>query len=137
MKKVFNHILAVLMAFVVLFTTMSFTVNLHYCGQTLVDYSFVNEAQSCGMQQDKAAEGCAKISKKSCCQDKVIQAEGQDDIKPVFHTMDFEQQLFVTTFFYSYLAGFQPEDAEISSFKAYSPPPLIRDVQTWDQVFRI
>ncbi|WP_414727683.1 HYC_CC_PP family protein, partial [Winogradskyella sp. UBA3174] len=32
MKQVFHKIMSFAMAFVVLFSTMSFTINMHYCG---------------------------------------------------------------------------------------------------------
>ena len=37
MKQLLNKILSLSMAFVVLFSTMSLTVDMHYCGDTLVD----------------------------------------------------------------------------------------------------
>ena len=38
MKKFLHKSMAILMAVVVLFTTMSFTVDMHYCGDSLVDF---------------------------------------------------------------------------------------------------
>jgi len=35
------------MAFVVLFSTMSFTVNMHYCGDTLVETAIFKKAKGC------------------------------------------------------------------------------------------
>ncbi|WP_455429473.1 HYC_CC_PP family protein, partial [Maribacter hydrothermalis] len=37
MKKFYHKILSVIMAFVVLLSTMSFTIDFHYCGDLLVD----------------------------------------------------------------------------------------------------
>ena len=126
------------MAFVVLTTTMSFTVHMHYCGEKLVAYSLTSHAQSCGMQTKTDSKSCdTQITQKSCCSDKTLTAKGTDDLKPVFHTLDLDQQLVIATFFYSYAALFAPETGENASFLAYSPPPLIRDVQTLDQVFLI
>ncbi|MFI8379964.1 HYC_CC_PP family protein [Leeuwenhoekiella sp. NPDC079379] len=141
MKQVFNQIMAVLMAFVVLCTTMSFTVNMHYCGDTLVDYSLTNHAKSCGMevkQDNKMAGSCDTIiSTQSCCSDKTISAEAQDDLKPVFHPLDLEHQFIAVTFLYSYVSLFNLETLDTTSYTAYSPPTLIRDTQTLDQVFII
>ncbi len=38
------------MAFVVLLSTMSFTMHMHYCGDTLVDTSYFVKAETCGME---------------------------------------------------------------------------------------
>ncbi len=141
MKQVFNQIMAVLMAFVVLCTTMSFTVNMHYCGDTLVDYSLTNHTKSCGMevkQDKKIPSACdTMVNAKSCCSDKTLSAKAQDDLKPVFHSLDLKQQFLAVTFLYSYVSIFSLETLDTTSFTAYSPPTLIRDIQTLDQVFII
>ena len=70
MKQVSHKILATVMAFVVLFSTMSFTVDMHFCGDTLVATSMFQKATGCGMEMEKpAAEGCAFV-KSNCCKDK-------------------------------------------------------------------
>jgi len=126
------------MAFVVLTTTMSFTVNMHYCGDTLVDYSLVQKATSCGMDSLQKSGTCeTQLSKKSCCQNKQLTASGHDDLKPTFYNLDFEQQVFVASFVISYRALFLPKTVENTSFEDYAPPLIIRDIQALDQVFLI
>ena len=49
MNQVFHKIMSLVMAFVVLFSTMSFTVNMHYCGDTLVETAIFQKAKGCGM----------------------------------------------------------------------------------------
>ena len=140
MKHVSKQIMAVLMAFVVLCTTMSFTVNMHYCGDTLVDYALVQKAKSCGMELSIPNEnaGCdLQIVKKSCCQDKSVTAKGHDDLKPSFTSIDLEQQVFITSFFYSYAALFTPQTVTPKAYTNYTPPLLVRDVQTLDEVYLI
>ena len=62
----------------------------------------------------------------------------RDDLKVVsFDQLSFDEQLFVTTFAYSYINLFEGFDENIVPFKDYSPPPLIRDVQILDQIFLI
>ncbi|PHR98283.1 MAG: hypothetical protein COA80_05705 [Leeuwenhoekiella sp.] len=139
MKQIASKIGAVLMAFVVLFTTMSFTVNMHYCGDLLVDFSLTNHTKSCGMEQspDNVGDCETQLTKKSCCSDKELSAKAQEDLKPAFNDLDINQQLFITSFLCAYALLFEPQEADFNAFEAYSPPPLIRDVQTLDQVFRI
>ncbi|WP_073098975.1 HYC_CC_PP family protein [Leeuwenhoekiella marinoflava] len=138
MKKYSQQLIAVLMAFVVLFTTMSFTINVHYCGDTLVAYSLVKEAKSCGMEVLQKSSSCeTQLVQKSCCQNKQVTASGHDDLKPTFHNLEFEKQVFITSFFFSYSALFEPKTVENTSFEDYDPPLIIKDIQTLDQVFLI
>ena len=137
MKQRLFQIFTVLMAVVLMFSTMSFNVNMHYCGDSLVDYSLTKTAKSCGMDKQDQPDCETTINLKSCCSDKSFTAIGHDDLKSSVYSVDFEQQLFITSFLFSYALLFEPQEADFNSFEAYSPPPLIRDVQTLDQVFRI
>ena len=81
MKQFFHKIMSLAMAFVVLFSTMSFTVNMHYCGDTLVESAIFQKAKGCGMEMEKpSTEGCS-ITKKNCCNDEQLAIEGQDNCK--------------------------------------------------------
>ena len=44
------------MALLVLFSTFSFSVAQHYCGDVLVDYSFMGHAESCDMEVQESAK---------------------------------------------------------------------------------
>jgi hypothetical protein len=127
------------MAFVVLFATMSFTVDMHYCGDSLVDFSLFTKAEGCGMEKAQPVKSCGNpsISEKSCCTDQQIVKEGKDDLKTSLNKVTLEQQTFVATFFYTYINLFNGPDESFVPFKDYSPPPLIRDVQILDQTFLI
>ncbi len=127
------------MAFVVMFTTMSFTVDMHYCGDSLVDFSFFTKAETCGMEKAQPAKGCENptMSKKSCCSDQKIVKEGSDDLKTAFNKLTFEQQTFVATFFYTYINLFEGLDESIVPFKDYSPPFIERDVQILYETYLI
>jgi len=132
------------MAFVVLFSTMSFTVDMHYCGDTLVDFSLISKAKSCGMDSDsyqkqQPVKGCenSKMTSTSCCSDQQIVKEGKDDLKLSFDTLSFEQQTFVVAFTYAYSNLFEGTESEEVPFVAYPPPFVKRDVQVLHQTFLI
>ena len=55
------------MAFVVVFSTMSFSIDMHYCGDTLVDSTMFGSAANCGMEMEKTSTKECSISKKNCC----------------------------------------------------------------------
>ncbi|TDN95348.1 hypothetical protein DET49_102235 [Salegentibacter sp. 24] len=130
MKKAFQHSVSVIMAFLVLFSTFSFTVDKHFCGSLLVDKAIFSEAETCGMEMEASAET-------SCCTNEKVAVKGQDELKHQFDSLDLNQQLFLTGFFHSYLFVFEDFSEEIVPFRNYSPPFLVKDIQLVDQVFLI
>jgi hypothetical protein len=86
MKQFIHKSIAICMAFVVLMTTMSFTVDMHYCGNTMVDYSFFHNASTCKMEKAILTASCGspEVKKKSCCSDEQLIIQGQDDLKNKF-----------------------------------------------------
>lgn len=138
MKSFLHKILSVCMATLVLFTTMSFTVDIHFCGDSLVDFSLVQNTHTCGMEAEQKADDCHNlITEDSCCSDKQLVIEGQDDLKISFNTLNFEQQVFVATFFYTYIDLFEGLDTNVIPFRDYRPPILIRDFQKLHETYLI
>lgn len=138
MKSVFHKIATVFLATLVMFTTMSFSVDMHYCGNSLVDYSLFQNAHSCGMDSEQPTDDCdIIIPEDSCCTDKQIIIEGQDELKISFDTLNFEQQVFVATFLYTYANLFEGLDANVIPFRDYKPPLLIRDFQKLHETYLI
>ena len=120
--------MSLLMAFVVLFSTMSFTVNLHYCGDTLVETALFQKAKGCGMEMEKTStEGCS-ISKKNCCDDKQLVIEGQNELKLQVDKITFEQQVFITSFVYTFINLFKGLGDNVSFYKEYKPPLVVRQL---------
>lgn len=138
MKSFLHKILSGVMATLVLFTTMSFTVDMHYCGNTLVDFSLFDEVKTCGMEKQEPTKDLGNgLTEKSCCSELQIVKEGQDDLKFSFDTLNFEQQVFVASFLSSYINLFEGLDENSSPFRAYDPPYLIRDIQKLHETYLI
>ncbi len=72
-----------------------------------------------------------------CCTNKKVSVEGQDELKISFDSFDFHQQLFITTFTFTYFDLLESLPRQIIPFKDYSPPLLVTDIQLEDQVFLI
>lgn len=139
MKKVFHKITSIAMALIVVLSTMSFTVNSHFCGDMLVDTSYFVKAESCGMdmQQEKKSDECSVI-KKNCCQDVASVVEGQDTLKITsFDQLSFDQQVFIASFYYSYVNLFEGIHDKVIPFKNYSPPLVVKDIHVLDEVYLI
>lgn len=138
MNSFFHKSLAVALATLVLFTTMSFTVDMHYCGDMMVDVSVVDNATTCGMDHNQSKNACVnEVQDDSCCSDKQLIVKGQDEIKASFDTLTFEQQAFVATYFYSYINLFDGLDEQVVPFRDYKPPLLFRDIQKLHETYLI
>lgn len=127
-----HKIVSFSMALLVLFSTVSFTVEKHYCGDVLVDVSVFTEVDKCASEAEEI------IAKMDCCKDTIDVIQGQDELSvKTFKDLDFEQQVFLASFTYSYINLFEGLPKEDVPFKDYSPPNLVADIQVLNQVFII
>ena len=125
------------MAFVVLFSTMSFTVNMHYCGGTLVETAVFNKAEGCGMEMEKTSTDGCEITKKNCCDDNQLIVDGQDELQLQADNISFEQQAFIASFVYTYINLFEGLNKNVSSFEEYKPPLVIKQIFKLDETYLI
>lgn len=126
------------MALIVLFSTFSFTVDEHYCGNVLVDFSLFGKAKSCGMELQQAMNSQEQhLDKKGCCEDQTLSIAGQHDLKISLEKLIFEQHKFVAAYVYIYLNHFEGLPENIVPFNHYPPPILIKDISILDQTFLI
>ncbi|MEE9406855.1 MAG: hypothetical protein V3V28_02145 [Polaribacter sp.] len=134
MQHVFTKITSTLLAFLVLFSTFSFTVEKHYCGEFLVDVSYVGEAEGCDMKMDKTSV----TKKKNCCKDEIHKIEGQDELQQIsIDKIDFKKQQFLAAFFVSYSNLFIEITSNQNLYKDFSPPDIPLDYQVLHQTFLI
>jgi hypothetical protein len=138
MKKFLLKISSVLIACIVLFSTASFTISEHYCGGNLVDSSVFSKAKSCSLDMEisSSTEGCI-IQKDNCCEDLVIQVEGQNELISLATDLNFNQQVFIASFVYSYINLFEELANKNVNFKDYTPPLVNNDLQVLFQTFLI
>ncbi|MDF1518432.1 MAG: hypothetical protein P1P79_10850, partial [Lutibacter sp.] len=68
-----SNIAVFLLAALVLFSSVSFTVEKHLCGGQVFSESFFGNAEKCGMDDGlcKADNNNLSVSKKSCCEDEI------------------------------------------------------------------
>ena len=126
------------MAFVVLFSTLSFTIDMHYCGDTLVDTAIFQQVESCGMKMQKPTQNkeCS-IKKTDCCSNEQLTIEGQDELKLTFDQLSLDQQLFISSFVYTYINIFEGLEKDSPSFWDYSPPSVVKDIHKLDETYLI
>ena len=136
LKKIIHKGFSVVMAILVLFSTVSFTIEKHFCGDVLIDVAVFTEAQKCVMEAFEMEQ--AAITKMNCCKDDLELLKGQDVLKSQsYEDLHFDQSVFLSTFVYTYINLFEGLPEQIIPHKDYSPPNLVADIQVLDQVFII
>ena len=137
MKEVLHKIMSVFMAFVVLFSTMSFSIGMHFCGGTLVDSAIYHKAKSCGMELLKETTSNGPVVDKNCCHDEEILVKGQKELKVSFDNFDFHQQVFIVSFVYSYIHPLIDLKEKETTFDDYPPPLIVKHIYKLDEVYLI
>lgn len=134
MKAVFTKLSSIILAILVLFSTFSFAVEAHYCGDFLMDISITGDTENCGMKMEKKSFS----KKKNCCKDEVITAEGQDELQQFNELkLNFDKQQFITAFLISYQDLFVEKTTKNTFYKDFSPPDIPKDYQVLYQSFLI
>ena len=128
MKKAFSKIAAILMAFVVLLSTMSFTVSMHYCQGELIDTAVFQKAHSCGMDQNSKMISDESNMMEGCCNDTEIAIEGQDDLKLPVINLTLNQQVFITTFIHAYNTLFIDFEENYHLYFDNHPPFKVKQI---------
>ena len=137
-KGVLKKSIAICMAFFVMASTMSFTINQHYCGGRLIDTSLFVKADTCMMKgMEMPSSNDTSIFMNKCCNDVITIIDGQDEVHQNGKQITFEQQLFITTFVYTYSCLFSNKESSIVTYKEYTPPLLVKDIQVLDETFLI
>ena len=124
------------LAILVLLSTMSFTVEKHFCGDTLIDTAVFTKVEDCGMNMASSQD--VKENRNHCCTDQVEVVKGQDKLKITsFEDLKHHQQLSFASYVYVLANLFEGLPEQIIPHKNYSPPNLVADIQVLDQVFII
>ena len=137
MKQALHKIASFLMAFVVLFSTMSFTIDMHYCGDSLVDTAIFQKAETCGMEMENTSDKDCSISKKNCCSNEQIIVEGSIELQNSVDQISINQQVFIASFVYTYISLFEGLDKNVASYKTYKSPLVIRQLYKLDETYLI
>ena len=135
-QKNSHKIFSVVMALLVLLSTLSFTMEKHFCGDTLIDVAIFSNADTCGMKMKPI--DFAQLEKDSCCKDELEFIKGQDQLKKAsFKDLYVDQLFFLTVLVYSFPNTFEKVPNQVIPHKDYSPPNLVVDIHILDQVFLI
>jgi len=131
-----HKMFSLLMAFLVLLSTVSFSIGKQFCGEELIHVSLYVHTDHYGI--DLQSSRSASLEKRDCCTHEIEVVQGQDQLKlnpsEEFHVA---QQLFLATLIGTSTTHLEGLPLQINPQKPYAPPKLIRDAQVFDQVFLI
>ena len=140
MLQVLHKILALILAFIVLFSSFSFTVEKHVCMGEVMGVSFFTEAESCDMVME---EECVvhdfpgnHIDKEPCCNDIQELIPGNQNEQQAIDSLELNSVQFALAFTYTYLNLFETKE-EITPFIDSSPLFIDKDYQVLYQSFLI
>ena len=133
MKKLFSKIIATCLSLIVILSSMSFTIDKHYCGEFLVDVSYFGKADDCGMSM----KGHSKKMKKKCCKDETEIIESKTFNKEKLLSFTPETIEFFVFHLYSYINLYEDADVEKEFYKDFSPPDVVQDIQILHETFLI
>ena len=138
MKKIISNIRVFLLTALVLFSSVSFTVEKHLCGGYVFSESFFGNTEKCGMDDDdcELANNSISYSKKSCCKDEIQLINGSVFEKTPVLKLDNIQRNFII-FNLTDAVLFSQKENRLTQFKNYFPPPNTHNFNILYQVFRI
>jgi hypothetical protein len=139
-KSFFSKIISFFLAALILLSTSSFTVDMHFCCNKLVDISLIGKAKVRAEKVQKKKEPtkqCTTLQEKDCCSNQSFVKTGDDTIKKTNTQLEAETIIFLNTFFYVYVNLFEGLEKNIVPFKQYRPPLLSKDIQILHETYLI
>ena len=137
MKSIGKKIYAFLMSCIVMFSSMSFAIDEHFCGDQVIDVSYFGNADNCGMEELGANSNVPILKGYNCCKDEITRFESSlySIEKPISIHSLASQYLFFNP---HYINGFNKiKTLRIEYFKNFSPPDICQDIQILHQTFLI
>jgi len=139
MLQVLHKIIAFILALVIFFSTLSFTVEKHICMGEVTDVAYFNKADSCGILMDDCENtppSETKIQKEKCCNDVHELIPGHQNEQQALQKLEISQVEFIFAFNLSYLNLFETNELS-TPFISYRPPLVNRNIQILFQTFLI
>ena len=143
--------IAVLMAFLMLFTSLGLSVDMHICQGHLKSFNFFGKAKSCYELADadsmkectanqhkkliKKADGCS-LKQADCCQNRLLQLISDQDQEVESNHFAISQPL--QTFVVAFVAVFLNEttvETDVANHVSYIPPLIQKDIYVLLETF--
>lgn len=152
-KKITYRSLSLIMAFLVFTSSVSFAIDIHYCGGNAESFNFFGEAETCHeiKQESKTStdhECCKKndnershckmkSKKKDCCHNEKFVFEQDNDLKLSDNSTINLEEINPVLVFLLINQHFFEFETKYTFYSNYDPPPLFQNILVQQQVFRI
>jgi hypothetical protein len=124
------------LSFLVLFSTLSLTIEKHFCGDVLIDVAIFTETEKC--TDDIVDLDDNENVKKACCKDEIDVLEGLSQLTTnTFEDLDDVHIQVLLAYNFSYINLFEGLPNLVIPHKDYLPPILIKDIQILDEAYLI
>ena len=137
MEIIIKKIIASILSFIVLFSSMSFAIDEHICGDQVMDVSYFGNADNCGMEEVKINSNNSVLKGNNCCLDQItlFQSSIFNIENPTsLHNLEFQFLPWNSDLY----VGFQVINSfKQEYYKDFSPPDINIDFQVLHQVFLI
>ena len=148
-KQTYQQVIALFLLLIVVLSSMSFTIDGHYCNGELQNISILGKAPECQMaNQEITKEVYCPVHKKmmtmptsdedinDCCENKTIFVDAEDDLKeqPINHVEVEQLQNFVIAFVSVFYTKISIDQQSIQKF-SYQSPFIIRNIYALSEVF--
>ncbi len=133
--KTYRSILSVFIAFMVLLSSSSFTVNMHFCMDRIHSVSLIEKAAPCPMELNVPV--CHNAKKHSCCDDEQLTFEGKNFKSQESISLQIAQHSWIAVL--PVIAEINQISNESSSTPvvSYKPPLISQDIPVLIQSFLI
>ncbi|HPW64475.1 MAG TPA: hypothetical protein PLJ13_19450 [Cyclobacteriaceae bacterium] len=138
--KLLKPIVSSMIALLVLVSSSSFIVNMHFCGGQVQSFSLIEEAASCPMEvQLPPCHKKMAVKKSGCCEDKHVAFEGKDFNTQIqdFSMLTWQSINWVATLPMIMEVIQVNESLVFSNHTPYKPPIVERDIPVLVQSFLI
>jgi hypothetical protein len=138
--QAFKKISALFLAILVMYSSTSYALNMHFCMGELADIALFDSGDACIMDVEKPTchqnDERAQIESKSCCADQSFQIEAQNELVPVVKSTLSPIQFIQIALIVS------PEllatvSAERNYLYQYTPPLIVKDISILHDTFLI
>ena len=137
MNLIGKKISAYLLSCIVLFSSMSFAIDEHFCGDQVMDVSYFGNADKCGMEEVKINSNNSVLKGNNCCLDQItlFQSSLFNVEKPTnLHNLELQ---FLSWNSSLYVGFHRITSIKLEYYKDFSPPDINNDFQVLHQVFLI
>ena len=147
--KLTYRFIALILAFLVFFTSVGFSLDMHFCEGKLKTVNLFGKAKSCHKKANEQAmndchhhcemmvqnEVCSE-GENNCCENKTLKFDNDQDkeIQTSNYLVNIQSQSFFTVFVIEFFADFLFSSGN-PSVKQYKPPLILRNIPVLVQSF--